>query len=182
MEEFIKFPKLARVNRDMIITEKLDGTNAQVFISDDGTRVKAGSRNRWLEVGKDNYGFAGWVLKNHDELLKLGPGRHYGEWWGQGIQRKYGLTEKRFSLFNTGRWTNENCPKCCSVVPVLYEGPFDTAFINSTVLLLKATGSVAAPGYNDPEGIVVFHTASQACMKVTCKNDESPKSLVGGKL
>jgi hypothetical protein len=31
--EFTEFPKMARLSRDVIITEKIDGTNAQVFIS-----------------------------------------------------------------------------------------------------------------------------------------------------
>ena len=34
----------------------------------------------------------------------LVPGRHFGEWWGSGIQRGYGLDEKTFSLFNAYRW------------------------------------------------------------------------------
>jgi len=162
----------------MVVTEKLDGTNAQVVVSDDGTQVQAGSRNRYLEVGKDNYGFAGWVEANKEELKMLGPGRHYGEWWGSKIQRKYGIGERRFSLFNTGRWNEENCPTCCHVVPVLYEGPFDTTVVNDIVTELKRNGSAAAPGFPNPEGVVVFLVASNKCMKVTCEKDESPKGLV----
>jgi hypothetical protein len=88
----------------MIVTEKLDGTNAQVHITDDG-RIFAGSRNRWITPDADNFGFARWVAEHEEELRALGPGSHYGEWWGSGIQRRYGLDEKRFSLFNVGRWT-----------------------------------------------------------------------------
>jgi hypothetical protein len=29
MNEFVEFPKIARLSREMIITEKIDGTNAQ---------------------------------------------------------------------------------------------------------------------------------------------------------
>jgi hypothetical protein len=32
MLEFVKFDKLARISRDCTITEKLDGTNAQIHI------------------------------------------------------------------------------------------------------------------------------------------------------
>ena len=114
--EFIKFPKLPRLSRDMVITEKIDGTNAQICISDSGLELKAGSCNRWVIPGDDNAGFAKWCEENRTELLRLGHGRHFGEWWGQGIQRKYGLSEKRFSLFNVSRWADDR-PKCCHVVP-----------------------------------------------------------------
>lgn len=184
--EFKPFPKWARPSRDCIITEKLDGTNAQVLITEEGG-IFAGSRKRWITPADDNYGFAAWVESNKDELLKLGPGQHFGEWWGAGIQRHYGLAEKRFSLFNTERWIpgegfrgtdkQKIVPGCCHVVPVLYQGLFETNIINKVLQNLAAlTGSVAAPGFSDPEGIVIFHTASGVLFKKTCVNDESPKS------
>src|SRR5258708_1600570 len=124
LETFHEFPKIARLSRDCIITEKIDGTNAQVVVLEDG-RVLAGSRSRFLTKETDNFGFHLWVTQHEDELRGLGPGRHYGEWWGSGIQRGYGLRkgEKRFSLFNVSRWGTER-PTCCHVVPVLYMGPF----------------------------------------------------------
>ena len=79
--EFKGFPKMARLSREIIVTEKIDGTNAQVFITDDGD-VMAGSRTRWIYPGDDNFGFAAWVQEHRDELLTLGPGQHFGEWWG----------------------------------------------------------------------------------------------------
>jgi hypothetical protein len=174
--DFQAFPKIPRLNRDIVITEKIDGTNAQVII-DDGLNVSAASRNRFISPDDDNMGFAKWVQANSEDLKKLGPGRHYGEWWGQGIQRNYGLKEKRFSLFNVERWTPETIPTCCHVVPVLYKGAFSHAFINGLVAGLNMTGSIASPGYMNPEGVIVFHTAARAMFKVTCVDDESPKSL-----
>src|SRR5678815_2758188 len=103
---FEAFESIPRISRACVISEKIDGTNAQVYIPDDSSYVLAGSRNRWITPEDDNYGFATWVRDNATELLKLGPGRHFGEWWGAGIQRRYGLTEKRWSLFNSGRWWN----------------------------------------------------------------------------
>ena len=79
--EFIPFPKIARLSRLAIVSEKIDGTNAQVLITEDGD-IFAGSRSRWITPEDDNYGFARWVEGNKDTLLKLGPGRHMGEWWG----------------------------------------------------------------------------------------------------
>ncbi len=49
MEEFIKYPKTPRLFREIIVTEKLDGTNAQIVVNEDGT-VQAGSRNRWITL------------------------------------------------------------------------------------------------------------------------------------
>lgn len=195
--EFVEFPKMARLSRECIITEKIDGTNAQIWISDDLTVLKAGSRNRWLTPDADNFGFAKWVVEHAEELLLLGPGRHFGEWWGQGIQRGYGLTEKRFSLFNTIRWClygqepkalfNENgnpksepkyqqvLPACVGLVPVLYRGIFDTSAVNNALQNLQLGGSVAVPGFMKPEGVVVFHIAGNAGFKKTIEKDEEPK-------
>lgn len=173
--EFVEFPKMARLSRECVITEKIDGTNAQVFIADDGT-VVAGSRNRWITPEQDNYGFARWVKDNEDDLRKLGPGHHYGEWWGAGIQRRYGLDHKKFSLFNVDRW-QESRPSCCDVVPVLYRGVFDTTEVERCIDNLRTNGSVAAPGFMGPEGVVVYHIAGRVGFKKTIEKDEVPKTL-----
>lgn len=181
---FEPFEKMARLSRGCVITEKIDGTNAQILVNDDGTDLRAGSRNRWISPEDDNYGFARWVAENREELLRLGPGRHFGEWWGSGIQRRYGLTgaDKRFSLFNSGRWlTNPDRPACCSVVPVLYAGVFTDTAVEAALENLRVGGSVASPGFMDPEGVVVFHAASRTLFKKTIKNDSEPKSVVEGR-
>lgn len=179
--EFQPWPKIARLNRDITITEKLDGTNAAVLVLDDGT-VAAQSRKRLITPDDDNFGFARWVADNAGALTDiLGPGRHFGEWWGAGIQRRYGLDHKRFSLFNTARYADlpEDVIDGLGVVPVLYEGPFSEFAIDDALDALVGLGSKAAPGFMDPEGIVVFHTAAQQMFKVTIKGDEAPKSLAG---
>jgi hypothetical protein len=178
--EFQAFPKMARLAREIIVTEKIDGTNAQVFIADDGVTVMAGSRTRWITPAEDNHGFARWVADNTAELLRLGPGRHFGEWWGSGIQRKYGLTgdDKRFSLFNVSRWSDpEVRPACCGVVPTLYRGPFSEFEIAQALDGLAKNGSVAAPGFTKPEGVIVFHVAAQIGFKRTLEKDDEPKSM-----
>lgn len=171
---FEEFPKIARLNRTIVITEKLDGTNAQVIIAKNG-RVGAASRTRLITREADNYGFAAWVQAHKDDLMVLGPGRHFGEWCGQGIQRGYGLKEKRFSLFNVGRWNAENTPACVSVVPELYSGPFSQFEIETAITNLRTRGSVAVPGFMKPEGIVIYHTAANLCFKVTLEKDSEPK-------
>lgn len=192
---FSQFPKMARLSREIVITEKIDGTNAQVLITDDG-KVFAGSRTRWITPQDDNYGFARWVDDHRDELLALGPGQHFGEWWGKGINRNYGLDERRFSLFNVRRWalhgtepktyptldpritkTQYVLPACCGLVPVLYEGLFTDISIYSALRYLEEAGSQVAPGFMKPEGIVVFHTAANMCFKKTIEKDAQPKGI-----
>lgn len=179
--EFKSFPSISRLSRQVIITEKLDGTNAQIYVSDSG-KVRAASRNRWITPEDDNHGFAKWVKDHEDELRTgLGPGYHFGEWWGQGIARKYGLKEKRFSLFNVSRWDDSlrdvvkhptPRPSCCHVVPVLnILATFDSFMIDETLSCLSEDGSYAAPGFMNPEGIVVFHPASGTLFKKTLDGD-----------
>lgn len=195
MVTFEEFPKIPRLKRGCIITEKIDGTNAQVHITEDGL-VLAGSRSRYITVQEDNYGFAKWVKAHEDELRALGPGRHFGEWWGSGCQRGYGLVngDKRFSLFNVGRWRDSvpypplcscgNCPvvcvplpSCVSLVPVLYEGPFSSDAVDACLEDLRVNGSKAAPGFMKPEGIIVYHAAARSLFKVTLEKDEEPKGM-----
>jgi hypothetical protein len=107
--EFKDFRKIPRLSREIILSEKLDGSNGQIFIystkdklrfpfsdesnipsqdfideycvyihpenphveEDDKLYLFAGSRNRWLKIGKqnDNYGFASWVKEHGAELV-----------------------------------------------------------------------------------------------------------------
>ena len=140
--------------------------------------IRAGSHTRWIQPENDNHGFAKWVKTNAEELVKLGEGRHFGEWYGQGIQRNYGLTEKRFALFNTFKWSDEAIrPKCCGVVPVLYHGLFSQQVILDCLEDLRKNGSHVVPFMN-PEGLVVYHEAAKTYFKITLVNDEKPKSQV----
>lgn len=177
--EFRKFDKIARLSREMVITEKIDGTNGLIAIGEDG-EFQVGSRNQWITPEKDNAGFARWAYEHKDELMGLGAGFHYGEWWGRGIQRGYGTNEKRFSLFNTFKWSDELGvrPACCHVVPVLYTGVFDTIRVETVLEHLRLNGSVAAPGFMNPEGVVIYHTAGRMYFKKTLVGDEQPKSLL----
>jgi hypothetical protein len=205
MIDFTPFPKMARWSRDIIITEKIDGTNASVHIlpltteTDGLCRITCGvvygvahvmlaaSRTRFITTTDDNQGFAKWVQTHADELWALGPGSHFGEWWGGGIQRRYGLAEKRFSLFNVQRWQcgvagihvlpekMQFAPACCHVVPTLYTGSMSEQAILGALSNLSYFGSVAAPGFMDPEGIVLYHTAGNVGFKKTLKDDDKQK-------
>ena len=191
---FTPFPKMARLQREVLITEKIDGTNAQIFITDD-RRMLTGSRTRWITPEDDNFGFSKWARDHQDELMQLGPGHHFGEWWGRGIQRNYGLDERRFSLFNVARWclrgmtpmviptadprtvkTQDILPACCDLVPILHRGVFTSVIPAVSLWELSQKGSKAALGFMNPEGIVVFHTAGNVGFKMTLDNDGVPKS------
>jgi hypothetical protein len=223
---FAPWPKIARLNRDITITEKIDGTNSAVGIervmpdmehalafgdlevSDlrrtnttaivlcedpDSTTpvvaywVWAQSRKRVITPGKstDNFGFAGWVAEHAETLVsELGEGLHFGEWWGYGIQRGYETNFKAFSLFNTHRYANLaggialEDETVLNTVPVLYQGPFGQFHIDAALHSLHDGGSKAAPGYHNPEGIIVYHSAASTMFKVTLEGDESPKGLM----
>lgn len=172
-DDFVEFRKIPRMSRECVITEKIDGTNCCVLVGEDGS-LRAGSRTRWIDTDTDHFGFALWVKQHADELRGLGPGTHFGEWWGVGIQRGYGLHERRWSLFNVGRWS-ESRPACCHVVPVLWRGNF--CDLNTQLLLenLMTCGSAAAPGFMRPEGIVIYHKAANVLFKRTIEKDEQPK-------
>lgn len=195
MSEFQDFPKMARWSRDVIVSEKIDGTNAQILITESG-EFFTGSRTRWITPENDNFGFSAWAHANREELMKLGAGRHFGEWWGSGIQRGYGLKEKRFSLFNAARWClagtepaqipttdprvvklQDVAPACVGIVPVLYRGPMDDLDVQGLILDLLEKGSRAAEGFMRPEGLVVFHVAAGVGFKKTLDQDGLPKSL-----
>lgn len=193
---FEAFPKISRLSRPIVITEKLDGSNGQLYILSHKDYVDmngfqphndsqaicngefvmlVGSRKRWLDATKqgDHFGFFKWAEQNFDDLTQtLGFGRHYGEWWGKGIQRGYGLEEKRFSLFNTHRWDASTKPECCHVVPVLLTtDAFSTGAIDHELSRLSCFGSRAMPGFMNPEGVVVYHAHGNSLFKKTFKGD-----------
>jgi len=205
--EFKAWPKTPRLFREIVITEKVDGTNSAVIIEEihegdepselrlacierDGRyyEVAAQSRNRLIFPGKttDNHGFAGWVQHNAEALFDLlGPGRHFGEWWGRGIQKRYRSAPpgmKFFALFNVDRYAGLTAclpqPNGDQVlvepVATLYRGPFSEEEITRQLRTLKECGSFMSP-FDPAEGIVVFHTQSRQTYKVTLDNNDKGK-------
>lgn len=160
--EFKAWPKMTRLNPyQVVITEKIDGTNACIVI-EDGKIVGVQSRKRFISVGADNYGFARWVSENEEDLLNLGDGYHYGEWAGLGIQKNpLGLDSKRFFLFNAGRWNAESKPDCCSVVPVLHTGEFSAEIVEDLLQGMRDSKG---------EGVCVYYPAFDKYTKHTVKS------------
>lgn len=182
--EFNKWPSIQRLSSETCyITEKIDGTNGVIHVSEDGL-VLAGSRERWLSLpdGKpplkkdDNFGFASWVHERAEALKRLGPGYHYGEFHGGSIQRKYGLPTRRWASFEF--WRNgEQIHEDVGFVPLLYEGELVDGLIDNIVAKLNINGSVMYPGFIKPEGVVItFKNMKHAKFKRLCENDRLHKS------
>lgn len=154
--DFVAWPKIPRnVLGGMVITEKMDGTNACVII-EEGKIVGVQSRKRMINVGKenDNYGFASYVSQNEEKFLQLGEGRHYGEWAGLGINgNPHCLPIKEFYLFDTRRWGEHNPPpEGIKVVRTLYNDRVDLDVVDS--VMNQLADYAKEQGYK-PEGIVV---------------------------
>lgn len=192
---FRPWPPIPRLFRDITITEKLDGSNASILITPND-ELLVGKRSSWITPQDDNFGFAQWVEENREEILTLGPGHHFGEWWGRGINRNYGMAERKFSLFNTRRWVTlgqepqvipngdpfapikmqDVLPACVGLVPIMYQGPMDTDVVHGCLRELATTGSKASPGFFFPEGVVVYHSAANHGFKVTFDKNDQAKS------
>lgn len=229
MLEFEAWPKIARLGNETVqVTEKIDGTNAAVIvlpyhmdheplIQDGYAQVLATivddvaaeaftfatqSRKRFIKPGKntDNAGFAGWAWENAAKLVEtLGLGKHFGEWYGSGIQHGYGLKEKRFALFNASRWADlaeldveERAISNLEVVPVLYDGPAvsnldpptgeftgftGTNPVKQSIEYLRREGSRAVPGYMSPEGVIAYYRLARVSYKAFLHNNTTPKGL-----
>lgn len=175
---FQKYPKTPRLFRDIVITEKIDGTNGLLQFGTAGDLL-VGSRNRWITPGDDNHGFAAWAHEHQEALFEsLGPGRFHGEWYGPGIQgNPLGVSERRFALFNITLSSAEfyrTCPATLGFAPLIYVGEFDEAMIRSAVEGVRK-GTFVPGGTGPGEGVIVYHTASNQVFKVLCENDELPK-------
>lgn len=160
MDDFKSFSKIESIQKSrMIITQKIHGTNAQIYIYEkDNLEIdlKVGSRSRWLSEGDDNYGFFKFVHQHKQEFIqKLGIGRHFGEWCGLGINSGEGLNKKILCLFNSIRWTIDELPPNTVTVPILYYGLFSQEAINRVMDDLRERGSMLCPGFMKPEGIVI---------------------------
>lgn len=188
LPEFEKWAKIPRLKNSTVrITEKIDGTNAHIIVPEDSMGpVIAASRNRYITPGPrtDNFGFAQWVENNQDSLRRLGPGRHYGEWFGAGIGRGYGLSSRLWYLFETWREADESgrrlpagLPDNVGIVPTLVVRSLDmldSALLNAEFIL--KSGSVAVPGYMRPEGYVV-ELDGRRYKHVFDKTGPSPENL-----
>jgi hypothetical protein len=57
----------------------------------------------------------------------------------------------------------------------LFEGVDMGGEVEECLARLRTGGSIAAPGFMNPEGVVVFHSAASQLFKVLLENDERAK-------
>lgn len=176
---FKSWPKIPRFENEVYhITEKIDGTNACIIITkevpeianycyrDNEYTVYAQSRTRLLTINDDNFGFSRWVNKNAEQLIKdLGEGHHFGEWWGNGINRGYGLDHKRFSLFNPTKHS-EVCYNVPSIRSLTVEEFENVDWYKGTKEELIECGSIASKGFMKPEGFILYAEKAKTYWKV----------------
>jgi hypothetical protein len=193
MGDFKGWGSTTRENKNKTITEKIDGTNACVVIYN-GV-VSAQSRKRIITPDDDNYGFAKWVYDNAGALMDtLGFGYHYGEWFGEGIQKNpLGIEGKRFALFHPTKYNEKNGYELSKVdgletVPLLHHGQCDVWTIPNIVQDLDTYGSkvvgaartaINVPGIEevefhraaDAEGIIIWNNETKTRTKMLLEND-----------
>ena len=189
---FNKYPSIQRLSSETCwICEKIDGTNGVIYVPETPDQpIIAGSRERWLsnedgtppEKKNDNFGFGAWVYERRDSLRRLGPGTHYGEFHGKGIQRHYDLPDRRFASFEFWR-KDIQIPDVC-VVPLLDEGEpaayRGVMLWDSWIDQLRREGSALYPGFLKPEGVVItFKNMKSAKFKRLCENDRIHKYQQG---
>lgn len=176
--EFEAWPKTLHVDKvlgKVIVTEKIDGTNACLFFYPNG-EMFVQSRNRIITPDQDNAGFAKWAYRNQKDLFYIfGPGRHYGEWWGHKIGRTYDMTYNVFSVFNNGRFykteANSNDSMSTrahemglgeeiSAVPHIFTGMYGSPEMDGAIDAFSGGMSLAALEYGieypNPEGVCFY--------------------------
>lgn len=218
--QFKSWGSTPRFHKGLHITEKINGTNAGVsvqgFSKGEGKFdpvngrfvegetmdyvVRAQSRKRLITPDSDNFGFAAWVWENAEGLANLlGFGYHYGEWYGEGIQKNpLAVQGRRWALFNTWHWGSKpnlerlqaaNIPGL-TLVPVLHDeqrdGPADYKTIPNLLVDLewgsKADGYMTLPNAHKmdfhvegPEGIIVWQRETQQRYKILLREDDKHK-------
>jgi hypothetical protein len=224
--QFKSWGSTPRFHKSLHITEKIDGTNAGVSVqgipfghlstinipedacpvineqTSQAFLVRAQSRKRIITPGNDNFGFASWVWENADGLANLlGYGYHYGEWYGEGIQKNpLAVAGRRWALFNTWHWGSKpNLDRLkmvdipgLTLVPVLHDehrdGPADYMTIPNIMEDLALHGSKADGAemvrqgydwepdvYKQPEGIIVWQRETRQRYKILLREDDKHK-------
>lgn len=171
VENFQKYPRLFNEGEEVVVTEKLHGTNAR-FVNIDGT-VYVGSRKNWWKPDPANLYWRGYesCLALRNLLAVVKDTVFYGEIFGQ-VQRgfdygieagkvdvrlfaAYSLQEEDTVHWDETRWYDDHAIRSLSEewpcwVPVLYRGEF-----RRDRILAMAEGQTTLGEGHIREGIVV---------------------------
>jgi RNA ligase (TIGR02306 family) len=168
-------PTLFDVGEEIVVTEKLHGTNGRFVVDAEG-RLHVGSHRTWKQVD----GTTVWARVAAQYGLREKLARHpglifFGEVYGSGVQDlTYGHTGGRLSLAffdvfdsRTGDYLSHGAAEAMlrelalPVVPVLYRGPLDVALLSRLAEEDSVHGGIR-------EGVVVRPVVERVSMAVRC--------------
>ena len=181
--ELHKYPHIERLTedsplyllREVVCTEKIDGTNARFGLV--GGEFQVAGRNIIFRDGNDPFGFASWVRGNDIEARVRAAHSdaedvtYFGEWFGPRIQKgiDYG-TERRFAGFDVHhRGTYLDVADATeafgrigfAVAPVVYRGPLMAwGTFNLDALRAQVTAIGTQRDGNLWEGVVIRPTGT----------------------
>ena len=159
--------------KEVICTEKIHGTNAQMgFV--DGEFI-AGSKNMYVDLMNvsDHQGFVNYALQFKEAIVEYASSRNlmefviYGEWYGSGVMKGIQYSDKKDFIVFAVKWGEYLVPydllfKICvglNLIPpiVLYRGEPNQEKFDSIKGLPSTLGKIN--GFNDSEntaeGIVI---------------------------
>ena len=192
-----------------VISEKIDGTNGLIEIQNKANNsntgsmiVKFGSRNRYISFSDDNAGFANFFRHYEKKFKNMAkeiiassynedsqtdeiptenyPLRIYGEWFGKGIQRGYGLDDKYFmpfSSFYAEHMIKAGIPNI--MMPnIMYTGKFSLEVVDNCMNCLTS-GSFhnLITNYDNPEGIVIYFPKYNFRLKQTFEGSKWERNI-----
>jgi len=168
-------PTLFDVGEQVIVTEKLHGTNGR-FVVDAAGVLHVGSHRTWKQVD----GTTVWARVAEQYGLREKLARHpglvfFGEVYGSGVQdMTYGHSSGRLSLAffdvfdsRTGDYLSHGAAEAIldelslPTVPVLYRGPLDVALLSRLAEEDSVHGGIR-------EGVVVRPVVERVSMAVRC--------------
>ena len=168
-------PMLFDAGEEVVVTEKLHGTNGRFVVDPEG-RLHVGSHRTWKQVD----GTTVWARVAEQYGLREKLARHpglvfYGEVYGSGVQdMTYGHAGGRLSLaffdvFDsvTGDYLSHGAAEtmlgelALPTVPVLYRGPLDVALLSRLAEEDSVHGGIR-------EGVVVRPVVERVSMAVRC--------------
>jgi RNA ligase (TIGR02306 family) len=168
-------PVLFDAGEEVVVTEKLHGTNGR-FVVDAAGVLHVGSHRTWKQVE----GTTVWARVAEQYGLREKLARHpglifYGEVYGSGVQdMTYGHANGRLSLAffdvfdsRTGDYLSHGAAEALldelalPTVPVLYRGPLDVALLSRLAEEDSVHGGIR-------EGVVVRPVIERVSMAVRC--------------
>jgi RNA ligase (TIGR02306 family) len=169
-------PTLFDAGEEVVVTEKLHGTNGRFVVDAEG-RLHVGSHRTWKQL---DGGTTVWARVAEQYGLREKLSRHpglvfYGEVYGSGVQdMTYGHANGRLSLAffdvfdsRTGDYLSHAAAEALldeltlPTVPVLYRGPLDVALLSRLAEEDSVHGGIR-------EGVVVRPVVERVSMAVRC--------------